>query len=218
MQHLQINNLTFKYQDIDIFTNLNLSFQPFSWNCIVGNNGSGKTTLLKLIAKKIKPESGNIIGNELVYYCRQNLDKTPECFEEFIYTFNSKTFRLKELLHIQDEWFYRWETLSYGEKKRVQIAIVGDNGVGKSSFFKHIISKIDLNNNYLYLPQEIEENQIEKLYEEIDFFEAIEKVLLVYEKALIVVSHDKTFIKNLNLEIWNINKKNNKDFFILKSM
>ena len=96
--------------------------------------------------------------------------------------------------------------------------LIGRTGSGKSSFLKHIISKIDLNNNYLYLPQEIEENQIEKLYEEIDFFEAIEKVLLVYEKALIVVSHDKTFIKNLNLEIWNINKKNNKDFFILKSM
>ncbi|EFU69346.1 conserved hypothetical protein [Aliarcobacter butzleri JV22] len=123
MQHLQINNLTFKYQDTDIFINLTLSFEPFSWNCIVGNNGSGKTTLLKLIAKKIKPESGNIVGNDLVYYCEQNLDKTPDGFEEFIYTFNSKTFRLKELLHIQDEWFYRWETLSFGEKKRVQIAI-----------------------------------------------------------------------------------------------
>ncbi|WP_323587369.1 ATP-binding cassette domain-containing protein [Aliarcobacter butzleri] len=495
MQHLQINNLTFKYRDTDIFTNLTLSFEPFSWNCIVGNNGSGKTTLLKLIAKKIKPESGNIVGNDLVYYCEQNLDKTPDGFEEFIYTFNSKTFRLKELLHIQDEWFYRWKTLSYGEKKRVQIAIalyqeidvllldeptnhldyksknivlgalksfrgigilvshdrellntlctntviiknqnvysykssydtaikelnqyrsflqkeneninkelkklqkniqtqkekvslsksrlskksidksdkdakekinlakltgkdkndsklvstfskkyeeqiskrnnidkefekgikienniskkdlfsfyleegslklsqekilyypsltinstdkiviVGDNGVGKSSFLKHIISKIDLNNNYLYLPQEIEKNQIKKLYEgiasfdndkkgllytfvrrlssnpknllenrfaspgeirklfiakallenisliildeptnhmDIDSIEALEKALVVYDKALIVVSHDKTFIKNLNLEVWNVLKTDDKNFFITK--
>jgi macrolide transport system ATP-binding/permease protein len=123
MQYLQINNLTFKYTDRNIFTNLNLNFEPFSWNCIIGNNGSGKTTLLKLISKKITPETGNIVGNDLVYYCQQNLDETPKGFDDFIYTYNSKTFKLKESLHIQDEWFYRWQTLSYGEKKRIQIAI-----------------------------------------------------------------------------------------------
>ena len=488
MQHLQINNLTFKYSHTNIFTNLNLTFEPFSWSCIVGNNGSGKTTLLKLISKKLKPEFGSIVGNDLVYYCQQSLTETPEGFEEFIYTFNSKTFRLKELLHIQDEWFYRWKNLSYGEKKRVQIAIalyqevdvllldeptnhldytsknivleglknfrgigilvshdreilntlctntviiknqniytyksnydnaikefnqhrdflikeneninkelkklqkniqnqkekvsisksrlskknidkndkdskekinlakltgkdkndsklvttfskkyedqklkrneldkeftkgikienniskkdlfsffleegslklsqektlyypnlsinsndkiaiIGDNGVGKSSFLKYFISKIGLNSNYLYLPQEIEEIQIKKLYEEIDFFdnekkgllftlirrmssnpknllenifaspgelrklfiakallenisliildeptnhmdidsiEAIEKALVDYDKALIVVSHDKTFIENLIMKVWILCNKNN---------
>ena len=489
MQLLQISNLTFKYSHTNIFTNQNLTFEPFSWSCIVGNNGSGKTTFLKLIAKKLKPEFGSIIGNNLVYYCQQNLTEVPEGFEEFIFTFNSKTFRLKELLHIQDEWLYRWESLSYGEKKRVQIAIslyqevdillldeptnhldytsknivieslksfrgigilvshdrevlntlctntviiknqniytyksgydnaikefnqhrdfliqeneninkelkklqkniqsqkekvllsksrlskkninkndkdskekinlakltgkdkndsklistfskkyenqklkrneldkesekgikikndiskkdlfsfyleegslelsqeiffyypnlfinsndkiaiVGDNGVGKSSFLKHLVSKIALKNNYLYLPQEIEENQINKLYEDINSFdndkkgllftlvrrlssnpnnllensfaspgelrklfiakallenisfiildeptnhmdidsiEAIEKALFEYDKALIVVSHDKTFIKNLKLKIWTASKINNK--------
>lgn len=488
MQYLQINNLTFKYSHINIFTNLNLTFEPFSWSCIVGNNGSGKTTLLKLIAKKLKPEFGSIVGNDLVYYCQQSLTETPEGFDDFIYTFNSKTFRLKELLHIQNEWFYRWENLSYGEKKRIQIAIalyqevdvllldeptnhldytsknivlealknfrgigilvshdreilntlctntviiknqnihtyksnydnaikefnqhrdflikeneninkelkklqkniqnqkekvsisksrlskknidkndkdskdkinlakltgkdkndsklvttfskkyeeqklkkneldkefkkgikienniskkdlfsfflkegslelsqektlyypnlfissndkiaiIGNNGVGKSSFLKYLILKIGLNNNYLYLPQEIEENQIKKLYEEIDSFdnekkgllftlirrmssnpkkllenifaspgelrklfiakallenisliildeptnhmdidsiEAIEKALLEYDKALIVVSHDKTFIENLKMKVWTLCNKNN---------
>ncbi|MDD2698326.1 MAG: ATP-binding cassette domain-containing protein [Arcobacteraceae bacterium] len=493
MQHLQLNYLTFNYSHTNIFTNLNLTFEPFSWSCIVGNNGSGKTTLLKLISKKLKPEFGSIVGNDLVYYCQQSLTETPEGFDEFICTFNSKTFRLKELLHIQDEWFYRWKSLSYGEKKRIQIAIalfqevdvllldeptnhldytsknillealksfrgigilvshdrevlntlctntviiknqniytyksrydnaikefnqhrdflikeneninkelkklqkniqtqkekvllsksrlskknidkndkdskekinlakltgkdkndsklvttfskkyeeqklkrnelnkefakgikiendilkknlfsfyleegslklsqektlyypnltinskdkiaiVGDNGVGKSTFLKYLISKIGLNNNYLYLPQEIEENQIKKLYEEINFFdnekkgllftlirrmssnpknllenifaspgelrklfiakallenisliildeptnhmdidsiEAIEKALVEYDKALIVVSHDTTFIENLNLRVLSIIKKSDTEFFL----
>lgn len=153
-----------------------------------------------------------------------------------------------------------------------KIAIVGDNGVGKSSFVKYLILKIGLNNNYLYLPQEIEEIQIKKLYEEIDSLdnekkgllftlirrmssnpknllenifaspgelrklfiakallenisliildeptnhmdidsiEAIEKALLEYDKALIVVSHDKTFIENLKLKVWTLSNKNN---------
>lgn len=122
MQYLQINNLTFKYTSSEIFSNLSLSFEK-GWSCLVGSNGSGKTTLFKLIAKSLKPQEGNIVGNELVYYCEQELHEKPNGFEEFIYTYNTKTFKLKELLLIEDEWFYRWETLSFGERKRIQIAI-----------------------------------------------------------------------------------------------
>jgi ATPase subunit of ABC transporter with duplicated ATPase domains len=122
MQHLNINNITFKYSNNEIFSNLNLNFEN-GWSCLVGLNGSGKTTLLKLIAKIIKPQSGNIVGNDLVYYCEQTLEEKPEGFEDFIYTYNTKTFKLKQLLGIEDEWFYKWDILSYGEKKRIQIAI-----------------------------------------------------------------------------------------------
>ncbi len=122
MQYLQINNLTFKYTSSEIFSNLNLSFEK-GWSCLVGSNGSGKTTLFKLIDKSLKPQEGAIVGNELVYYCEQELHEKPNGFEEFIYTYNTKTFKLKELLHIEEEWFYRWETLSFGERKRIQIAI-----------------------------------------------------------------------------------------------
>jgi len=51
---------------------------------------------------------------------------------------------------------------------------------------------------------------------DIDSIEALEKALLLYDKALIVVSHDKTFIKNLNLEVWNVLKTDDKNFFITK--
>ncbi|RYA22559.1 ATP-binding cassette domain-containing protein [Malaciobacter marinus] len=122
MQYLKINNITFKYTNSEIFSNLNLSFEK-GWSCLIGSNGSGKTTLFKLIAKILKPQEGNIVGNELVYYCEQELHEKPNGFEEFMYTYNIKTFKLKELLHIEDEWFYRWETLSFGERKRIQIAI-----------------------------------------------------------------------------------------------
>lgn len=122
MQYLQINNLTFKYTNYEIFSNLSLSFEN-GWSCLVGSNGSGKTTLLKLIAKILKPQVGNIVGNDLVYYCEQTLEEKPKGFDEFIFTYNTKTFKLKELLCIEDDWFYRWDSLSYGEKKRIQIAI-----------------------------------------------------------------------------------------------
>ncbi|MBS9782492.1 MAG: ABC-F family ATP-binding cassette domain-containing protein [Arcobacter sp.] len=122
MKTLQINNLTFKYTHKDIFTNLNLSFEPL-WTCIIGNNGCGKTTLLKLISKQILPQSGSIVGNDLVYHCVQELENKPLGFDEFSYTFDSHSYMLRDMLEIQDEWFYMWKELSFGQKKRIQIAI-----------------------------------------------------------------------------------------------
>lgn len=124
MQYLKLNNISFRYDNSNnqIFSNLDIDFSK-GWSSIVGQNGSGKTTLLKLIAKKLKPLSGTISGNELVYYCEQKVEELPDGFEEFIYTFNAKTFKIKDLLGIQDEWLYRWGTLSFGERKRIQIAV-----------------------------------------------------------------------------------------------
>jgi len=122
MHYLKINNLSFKYENINIFTHLNISFTS-TWSCLVGCNGSGKTTLLKLIAKILKPDFGNIEGNGLVYYCPQELYEKPLGYEEFVYSYNSYSFKIKQLLEIEDEWLYRWETLSFGERKRIQIAI-----------------------------------------------------------------------------------------------
>ncbi len=122
MKNLQINDLTFSYSHKNIFSNLNLSFESL-WTCLVGNNGCGKTTLLKLIAKELKAQIGTILGNDLVYHCVQNIDSKPLGFDEFSYTFDSYSYMLRDLLQIQDEWFYIWENLSYGQKKRIQIAI-----------------------------------------------------------------------------------------------
>ena len=122
MQHLKLNHISYKYSYHEIFSNLSLDFTN-GWSGIIGQNGSGKTTLLKLIAKQLKPQSGNISGNDLVYYCDQKLDTYPLFFEEFRDDYSSKRYKLQELFHIQDEWLYTWEALSFGERKRIQVAI-----------------------------------------------------------------------------------------------
>lgn len=172
MQHLQINNLSFKYQDRYIFTNLNLSFQV-CWSCLVGQNGCGKTTLLKLISNILKLESGNIIGNDLVYYCEQELKNKPEGFEEFIQTYNNKTFRLKELLGIEEEWFYRWESLSFGERKRIQIAI--------ALFYEPDVLLLDEPTNHLDM------NSKNKII----------KCLQTFKGIGLLVSHDRVVLNTL---------------------
>jgi len=105
-----------------IFEDLNLEFEQ-GWSCIVGANGSGKSTLLKLISKEFKAQSGTIKGNDLTYYCPQSTELMPQNLEEFMLTYTSKAFKIRDLLNIQDSWLYSWERLSHGERKRLQLAL-----------------------------------------------------------------------------------------------
>jgi len=124
MQHLFIQDLYYKYKNstLPIFDNLSIEFEQ-GWSCIVGANGSGKSTLLQLISKEIKTDEGSIKGNDLTHYCTQSTQYPPDTLEDFMMTFNSKSFKIRDLLNIKDEWLYRWDDLSCGEKKRIQLAV-----------------------------------------------------------------------------------------------
>ncbi|NQY94922.1 MAG: ABC-F family ATP-binding cassette domain-containing protein, partial [Campylobacteraceae bacterium] len=124
MQHLTIKNLHYKYPNssMPIFEDLNLEFEQ-GWCCIVGANGSGKSTLLKLISKEMKYDEGSIKGNDLVHYCTQSTEEIPKNLEDFMMTYTSKSFKIRDMLNINDEWLYQWDTLSFGERKRMQIAV-----------------------------------------------------------------------------------------------
>jgi cell division transport system ATP-binding protein len=57
---LSFNNVDFRYQDIDIFSNLNLDIDYGEFVFLIGKSGSGKSTLLQLINMNLKPLSGNV--------------------------------------------------------------------------------------------------------------------------------------------------------------
>tara|TARA_Y100000590_G_scaffold116823_1_gene133325 strand:- start:400 stop:1719 length:1320 start_codon:yes stop_codon:yes gene_type:complete len=57
---LHVDQVTFSYNDRDIFNNFNISLMKCRFLGILGNNGSGKTTLAGLINGHLKPSSGTI--------------------------------------------------------------------------------------------------------------------------------------------------------------
>ncbi|MDR2897869.1 MAG: ATP-binding cassette domain-containing protein [Spirochaetaceae bacterium] len=125
---LSINNLTFSWpQSLNpVISGLTVQFSS-GWSAITGPNGGGKTTLLKLVCGLLEPESGSISrpssdSKEIAVYCPQNTDAMPEGWETAFGNFDGNIGKILALLEIGDDWLFRWETLSGGEKKRLQLA------------------------------------------------------------------------------------------------
>lgn len=58
---IKLNNVSFKYDDLNIIENLNLNFEKNKKYAIIGESGSGKSTLLKLIIGRLKENEGEIL-------------------------------------------------------------------------------------------------------------------------------------------------------------
>lgn len=58
---LQIKNLDFSYEGVEVLRGLNLEIQKSKFVALVGENGAGKSTLLSLILGELKALGGRII-------------------------------------------------------------------------------------------------------------------------------------------------------------
>ncbi len=104
----------------NVFTDLDLRTAS-GWTGVVGANGAGKSTLLRMAAGEIAPVSGSVEVQGLVALCPQEVDAPPEYAAEFIASRAAAARRLRHRLGIDPEWLERWERLSMGERKRIQI-------------------------------------------------------------------------------------------------
>ncbi|MCP4138562.1 MAG: ATP-binding cassette domain-containing protein, partial [bacterium] len=114
-----LNTVSFGYNEL-LLNNVTCHFDK-GWTGVTGVNGAGKTTVLLLALGYLEPDRGKISREGEGIYCSQRTDVLPEEFEDFIYSYTGTAQKLKGKLNIEDDWLYRWETLSYGERKRAQI-------------------------------------------------------------------------------------------------
>ena len=80
MHILSIESVTKNYGVKPLFENVSFGLDSEDRIGVVGVNGSGKTTLLRLIARKLKPDSGRIVfaSNVSVGYLEQNPPFDPD--------------------------------------------------------------------------------------------------------------------------------------------
>lgn len=171
---LKFNSVSFGYENSinNIFSGV--SFQITNgWTGLIGANGSGKTTLLKLASNLIKCSSGSIEFPFNVYYNEQRTDNPPDNFSELLHCYDKHSIRLMNELAIKPDWINRWNTLSHGERKRVQIACALVSGPD--------LLAIDEPTNHL------DRKAKEMIYNSLNSFSGIG----------LIVSHDRELLENL---------------------
>ncbi|MBO4698717.1 ABC-F family ATP-binding cassette domain-containing protein, partial [bacterium] len=129
---IQISNLNFSYSSSNSTLFEDFSIQFFDgWTCVAGSNGCGKSTLLKLIGGLIEPDGGKIscdgvmnsdMSENSIIYCPQETAEIPENLYTAFWFDDNEVRRFFSRLCVTEEMLERYDTLSGGEKKRIQIA------------------------------------------------------------------------------------------------
>ena len=176
---LLIEKLYFSYPTTpaNLFEDFSLQFYD-GWTCLAGSNGCGKSTLLKLIAGSLLPDSGRIftgatISNNDIVYCPQETSQIPENIYSVFWSDDNEIRRFFSMLHVSEEMLERYDTLSGGEKKRIQIACALAE--------KPAILLLDEPTNHL----------------DGETVEMISQTLSLFTGIGIMVSHDRSFADSL---------------------
>ena len=222
---IKINNASFGFNGEYLFENLNFEVNTKDKIAIIGRNGSGKTTLLKILTGEIElhqpdnaPPIFSVTGNPTIGTLKQMTfddenvtlyDEILKCYDKIISLENRLNDLQKELetnysekmvetfsrLHDEFEmlggYSYRAEldevlsTFGLLADKDKKLCEFSGGQKTKISFIKLILSKPDL----LLLDEPTNHLDISAV-------SWLENYIASYKKAVIIVSHDRTFLDN----------------------
>ena len=187
---LRLKDLSIGYEQHALREGLSFNVDKGERLAILGPNGIGKSTLAKTIAKKIPALAGNIqYGTNVTigYYDQKQAEFTSqnnvleELWKEYPEMKESDVRKiLGRFLFTQDEVMKQVNSLSGGEKARIQLA------------------KLMLEENNLLILDE-PTNHLD-----IDSKEVLETALENFPGTIIVVSHDRYFIDKIATRVMEI--------------
>lgn len=180
---LSVENISLTYVDKIILNEVNLYIEFKEKIGLIGDNGSGKTSLLKIIAGLEEAQAGKIIINQLnkiAYLPQDSIIDSDISVIDFIQSQNTdiseeKKYEMNSILTKLGifEFNKKMGNLSGGEKKRVMLAAT----LVKSCE----LLILDEPTNHL----------------DIDMINWLEKYLIKYNKAILLVTHDRYFLERV---------------------
>ncbi len=196
---VQLENITKRFDEIEIFENTTASIERGDKIALVGANGKGKSTLLRIIDGSEKLQAGkNEPGYNIIksFYAQHQLDSLHvenEILDELKQAGSGKSEQelrnvLGCFLFSDDDVFKRIKVLSGGEKSRVALA-------------KTLISE----SNFLLLDEPT--NHLDFQSENI-----LIQALQQYQGTFIIVSHNRHFISKTANKVWFIEDKQIKQY------
>ncbi|MGM0689625.1 MAG: ABC-F family ATP-binding cassette domain-containing protein, partial [Bacillota bacterium] len=178
-----------KFDQKSIFSDLSFEINWGDRIALIGPNGAGKTTLLKLVSGELKPSAGKIrLGPSVrvLYFDQEQEQLLPgKTLLETITAASDFDIRqarnhLGRYLFSGDDVFKQVGDLSGGEKSRLALARLALNS-GNCLLMDEPTSHLDL-----------------------PAMEKLENVLKAYPGTLVIVSHDRYFLKGLANRVFEL--------------
>lgn len=95
---------------------------PCGWTGLVGDNGCGKSTLARIACGRLAPDRGTVAPRLFSVYCEQDASAEPDALYDFAAAYDRDAVALRRDLGVEDDWPWRYGTLSCGQQKRLQVA------------------------------------------------------------------------------------------------
>ncbi len=194
---LRLENVSHNFGEFYLFYDVDLVINQNDRIALIGKNGAGKTTLLNIISGNFEPIEGRVLKKNdlnisLLKQYRLDLNKIDPTLYDFLKESVSKNTpehmvdkNVRSLLvglgFEEGQWDRNVSSLSGGELTRLSL--------GKTLSEKNDLLLLDEPTNHLDL------YSIDWL---IDY-------LKNYKGAMVIVSHDRTFLKQLCNKYWEIN-------------
>jgi ABC transport system ATP-binding/permease protein len=199
MAYINLQGISLAFGGTPLFDNINLTVEQGEKVALVGRNGSGKTTLLKLVTGNISPDSGTVAiqkGIRSAYLDQLVPGEIPGTVIEVV---------KGELTRNQDGP----EAEGGQELQRQAEKVVSQLGLEGNRVFNTLSA--GLKRQVLLAKALVGEPDILLLDEptnhmDIDSIKRLEEMLLRYNGAIILVTHDRMFLQRIATRIIEIDR------------